>query len=334
MSHDDYYIKYLKYKNKYIELKGSISINNVDDEIYYSKYKTEKKLFGGVLGTDNYPIVFGFWGHTTKSVWWYIRNYKCTYKEILEKIPDKVNAITHADFERTNREHSQQQITVADLKKRGFPIDFLKNAGFSVKELIDCGFNARDLINGIKHLTLEHQINLIGNVDVVKKQWLLDNPNIILVDDMKISPSVKVKDKCGYKKLISTKKFNKGDNVYSISLMKIKHSNIIIYKLNSKYHIINNITHTINRGDYRLFYYFDIFINHSCSPNIGYNNDEIFEFYDKKNNNDNPILYNAIANIEINIGDELTCDYTTFDKMNDGKKFECNCGSKNCKKII
>lgn len=168
------------------------------------------------------------------------------------------------------------------------------------------------------------------------KIWLLSNPDIIIIDDMKIPDSVKiVEDTCGYKKAISTKNFNKGEIVYSIPLMKIKHSNIIIYKLDNKNYVLNNITHTINRNDYRLFYYFDIFINHSCSPNIRYNDDEIFEYYDKNNHDDdNQILYNAIATVDIYIGDELKSDYTNFDNMNDCEKFECNCGSENCKKII
>jgi intracellular multiplication protein IcmE len=157
---DNYYTKYLKYKNKYLELKGIkgiVSINNIvrgggNDGSYYTKYmkyKTkyikEKGLVGGALGTDPCPDTFGLMGFTSKSVWWYIRNYNCDYKKLHEKIPKKVDAISRTDFISTNEDHPEQKITVADLKNRGFSALFLKNAGFSAKELKEGEFSANSL---------------------------------------------------------------------------------------------------------------------------------------------------------------------------------------------
>ncbi len=55
--------------------------------------------------------------------------------------------------------------------------------------------------------------------------------------------------------------------------------------------------------------------NHSCDPNTGY------------------IGLNVVALKNIQSGDELTIDYTSF--LNDEmESFICNCGSENCKKLI
>jgi ribosomal protein L13E len=150
---DNYYLKYIKYKSKYLELKGikgCASINNDvrgggNDDSYYTKYMKyknkyikEKGLVGGELKECK---DVGFFKSFGKSVWWYIRNTDCNYDALLQKIPDKVRAITYADFQSTNSkpEHQQQPITIAELKLRGFPAEFLKGKGFTVYDLIKNG---------------------------------------------------------------------------------------------------------------------------------------------------------------------------------------------------
>jgi D-alanine-D-alanine ligase-like ATP-grasp enzyme len=55
--------------------------------------------------------------------------------------------------------------------------------------------------------------------------------------------------------------------------------------------------------------------NHSCNPNTGYSG------------------LNVLALRDINAGEELTIDYTSF--LNDEmESFICNCGAENCKKLI
>ena len=56
-------------------------------------------------------------------------------------------------------------------------------------------------------------------------------------------------------------------------------------------------------------------INHSCNPNIGVQGDIVF-----------------IAMREIKAGEELTLDYAMCDDWK--YKMECNCKSKDCRKII
>ena len=124
---DNYYTKYLKYKNKYLELKraNSAIINGESGSV------GDGVIRGGFLGTEQCPETFGLLGLTTKSVWSYLRKYNCTYDKLFEKIPSTVNAITYADFKRSNNEHlGYQQITIKDLLNRGFPVEFLREKGF------------------------------------------------------------------------------------------------------------------------------------------------------------------------------------------------------------
>ncbi len=58
-----------------------------------------------------------------------------------------------------------------------------------------------------------------------------------------------------------------------------------------------------------------LYNNHSCDPNCGLRGE---------------ITFVAIRDIEI--GEELTCDYAFID--NEDYEFECNCGSENCRKKI
>ena len=55
--------------------------------------------------------------------------------------------------------------------------------------------------------------------------------------------------------------------------------------------------------------------NHSCEPNIGWVGD-----------------IQLVAIKDIKKGKEITADYGGYDTI--GKSFKCNCGSKNCRKII
>ena len=153
---DNYYTKYIKYKSKYLELKGvtgNVSIYNGNNGAYYTKYikyKTkyikEKGLVGGELGNKPCPTTFGF--VYERSVGYYLRNYNCTYNDLSEKILNKLNEFTRDVFQRTNEKHPQQQITITDLKNRGFPAKFLKDNGFLLAELKEGGFNASKLKEG------------------------------------------------------------------------------------------------------------------------------------------------------------------------------------------
>jgi uncharacterized protein len=57
----------------------------------------------------------------------------------------------------------------------------------------------------------------------------------------------------------------------------------------------------------------DNFINHSCSPNLQFDNND-----------------NVVAAVKINKGDELLIDYGFF-SVNFDERFECRCGASNCR---
>jgi uncharacterized protein YjbI with pentapeptide repeats len=167
---DNYYTKYIKYKSKYLELKGikgNGSFNNVikgggNDGAYYSKYmkyKTkyikERGLVGGVLGTKPCPPNINFLDNdTTTTVLEYLKNYNCTYLDFVNKFKDKSFKINYEIF---NKKSKQNNVTIIDLKNAGFPSSELKNAGFPLQELInadyepwqlrDAQYDARELKN-------------------------------------------------------------------------------------------------------------------------------------------------------------------------------------------
>jgi len=58
-----------------------------------------------------------------------------------------------------------------------------------------------------------------------------------------------------------------------------------------------------------------MFLNHSCNPNVGVRGE---------------ITFVAMCNIKK--GEELTIDYAMID--DDSYRMKCNCGAKNCRKIV
>ena len=131
--------------------------------------------------------------------------------------------------------------------------------------------------------------------------------------------------------IISAQYFSPGDIIFENESMLFNPNNIT--KIQVKFNAINStkvktyslkldfLTHTVNRGNYREYYGFDTFSNHSCDPN------SIVKTLDGNK-------YQVIATKPIGLGEEITQDYETFDSMLDGTVFNCKCGSYNCRKII
>lgn len=127
--------------------------------------------------------------------------------------------------------------------------------------------------------------------------------------------------------LYSTKKFKKGDFIYN-GLMLLVNENeiqddynlkIIDHSNNISYYTLNKYKHFVKINDKRQIYGFDSFMNHSCNPTTICNN--LSE-----------LSYNVIAFRDINIGDEISCDYALFDYECDGHKIsKCECGQLECR---
>lgn len=68
-------------------------------------------------------------------------------------------------------------------------------------------------------------------------------------------------------------------------------------------------------------------MNHSCDPNTT-------SSIARVTSESHKFEFDQIAFKDINIGDEITCNYLLFDYTCDGHSFECKCGSENCYRNI
>lgn len=86
----------------------------------------------------------------------------------------------------------------------------------------------------------------------------------------------------------------------------------------------NRYTVQIAESEYLFAEYMDNFINHSCSPNV------YLKLYA-----DNKKRYSFVALSRIKEGQELFWNYNTnYWDVAGSLEFPCNCGSKNCAKVI
>jgi hypothetical protein len=87
---------------------------------------------------------------------------------------------------------------------------------------------------------------------------------------------------------------------------------------------VNSVMDTEDLEDAkRQFYGFDGFMNHSCDANC---------FCPATGKDGDRLLYDAFAIKDIEVGDEITADYATFDYECDGHEIEvCGCISANCR---
>jgi hypothetical protein len=94
------------------------------------------------------------------------------------------------------------------------------------------------------------------------------------------------------------------------------------------------ITHTVNRGNgLRECFGWDTFCNHSCEPNADFQ----YLCPPGTSSTESESLFHetqTIARKEIQFGDMITCDYTSFDTELDGSEFICQCGAPSCQGVI
>ena len=73
----------------------------------------------------------------------------------------------------------------------------------------------------------------------------------------------------------------------------------------------------------RQIYGFDGFMNHSCNANV---------YCPPVDRMEDMLSYDAIAVLDIHPGDEIACDYASFDYECDGHEIpQCGCGAPNCR---
>jgi len=118
---------------------------------------------------------------------------------------------------------------------------------------------------------------------------------------------------CKYSKKVEIKKSNVCNSKGFFAKKLIKKKEII-------FDIKLEETDNFKIGPYALFYCTKMFLKHSCNPNV------IVLI------NNKTVKYTADKNISRD--EELSCNYNTFSwDLREGS-FNCNCGSKSCKKII
>eukprot|EP01084_Bolivina_argentea_P065966 120248_1 len=158
-----------------------------------------------------------------------------------------------------------------------------------------CGnINCVKNISGFKHLPIHIKLQLLSqNLQPhIKERWEKEE-NIIVIDDLMCPEQVEINN-VG---IISKKAFAKDERIYSVENTKIISSKNqkIAANVNGNYMMLDNTNYLIWRGeehDDYIFTYFDVFMNHSCNPNVY-----------KRNITKN--TYNVYANRNIHIGEEL-----------------------------
>jgi intracellular multiplication protein IcmE len=113
-TNDLYYKKYLKYKSKYLKLRGSGQI-------------------GGVLKScPNASSFFGALRQRLTSYRTLIKEYKCTY----EQLENEFMNFDHYKFLEINERYPDNPLTIRELQERGFPLRFFTERSYPNSELI------------------------------------------------------------------------------------------------------------------------------------------------------------------------------------------------------
>lgn len=195
-----------------------------------------------------------------------------------------------------------------------------------------CGSNkCLGRVAGFRYLTVDQQKERVNLVDTEvlmsmssdEENKFLYCPDVkcptdrVLLKEATVYDSVDTK----YRQLVAARNFCKGDIVYSNEALLIPDDWSIVMQTDHGRIWLDLFVHTINKGNrLREFYLFDSFQNHSCDPNT-------FMRYKTEN------TYDVIASKDIRKGDEVTIDYEEIPGF-DGKPFNCNCNTINCRQII
>lgn len=200
-------------------------------------------------------------------------------------------------------------------------------------------------VAGFRYLSKEHQQSRLEQMDSsVLEAMAADSSNNFFyfpesdlkcpLDRVRIDMHTDPNERSSSYKMIATRDYSKGEVIYSNQSLLVPHDCNIVVVLNNKRIWLENLVHTINRGNgQREFYLFDSFQNHSCEPNTAMH-------YSPRNTTaqemdiDVPLSYELVALEDITAEQELTSDYETFDEKLDGTCFECECGSSACRKFI
>ncbi|EFC48529.1 hypothetical protein NAEGRDRAFT_78553 [Naegleria gruberi] len=190
-----------------------------------------------------------------------------------------------------------------------------------------CGSsNCIGRVAGFKYLTLEEQKERIQFVDDEVLQAMAEDPTnkFMFVKDLKcpIDRVIIQSGPCKGYRMVASRSYKAGETIFKNHSIIFPEDTNIVVELNGKRLWLEKVVHTVKRGNgMREFYGFDTFQNHSCDPNstMNYITDDDYEL---------------VAAKDINVGEEITSDYESFDEGLDGTTFECLCESAQCRGTI
>ncbi|PIO07871.1 hypothetical protein COU59_02665 [Candidatus Pacearchaeota archaeon CG10_big_fil_rev_8_21_14_0_10_34_12] len=118
------------------------------------------------------------------------------------------------------------------------------------------------------------------------------------------------------KGLFSKKNFKRGEKIFTLKGKIITNAKFMEYpkKIRDNCFRFNGASYLSPEGK------FGDFINHSCTPNCGIKKSKGKLFIESLK--------------KIKPGEELVFDYSTILASDDFWKMKCNCGEKNCRKVI
>lgn len=212
---------------------------------------------------------------------------------------------------------------------------------------------------GFKFIPKETQLALFNRVCPQVMDAYFDEHDDVVFRNVRPPNGIKIHvDESGEMSVVADKLYEKGDTLHSYFTERIDCTNVSTIIINAHLESdeaqkdqrkndswweedfgtvreVETISHTVSIGDnYRDFYKFDSFCDHSCDPNT------LFTYVDsdKAGKEGEGALTTSVALRRILPGEKITNDYYSYNSFCnsalDGFVFECHCGANNCRKKI
>ena len=193
-------------------------------------------------------------------------------------------------------------------------------------EIAECGCKSpscRGQMLGFKYLSLDEKVRVMHQCEKeIVEKFFDENPNVILLRS-DLPEGVSLKHASESTPLVASREFKAGEVVYTNQAVLLPseefHGNTYIVEIDNRYMRLDPDEHFIHRPEYVEYLGFDSFQDHSCDPNTS----QLYE---------DSTTYPVRATRTIKVG----CLENQADQIEHiaSSKFECKCGSANCRKFI
>ncbi|KAL7538014.1 hypothetical protein ACHAWF_005965 [Thalassiosira exigua] len=200
-------------------------------------------------------------------------------------------------------------------------------------EVCACGSKkCRGKMYGFQALDLNEKVEILHLVDDEIKDLFFAHENIAVFQSLLPQGVDLSTEDDGVKSLVATRNIEAGDVVFKNRAHLVPQHDLecnkkFLLEMRGRFHLLDSENHFIHRGEYAEMPGFDVFMDHSCSPNTR-------QVYADREN------YVMYASKIIRPGEKITCDYMALNNdavgaANTGTlAFECSCGEANCKGVI